>query len=36
MTIVGDRFGNIPVNRLDIKVDDEVDDDSKGAGCVLH
>jgi splicing factor 3B subunit 3 len=31
----GDRFGNIFVNRLDIKVSDQVDDDPTGAG-ILH
>jgi len=31
----GDRFGNIFVNRLDIKVSDRVDDDPTGAG-ILH
>jgi splicing factor 3B subunit 3 len=30
-----DRFGNIFVNRLDIKVSDQVDDDPTGAG-ILH
>ncbi|KAI0066041.1 hypothetical protein BV25DRAFT_1849538 [Artomyces pyxidatus] len=30
-----DRFGNIFVNRLDIKVSDQVDDDPNGAG-ILH
>ncbi len=32
---VGDRFGNIFVNRLDSKVSDQVDDDPTGAG-ILH
>ncbi|KAF8639781.1 hypothetical protein AX17_001041 [Amanita inopinata Kibby_2008] len=32
---VGDRFGNVFVNRLDIKVSDQVDDDPTGAG-ILH
>ncbi|KIL68220.1 hypothetical protein M378DRAFT_158762 [Amanita muscaria Koide BX008] len=32
---VADRFGNIFVNRLDIKVSDQVDDDPTGAG-ILH
>jgi splicing factor 3B subunit 3 len=31
----GDRFGNIFVNRLDIKVSDQVDNDPTGAG-ILH
>ncbi|KAF8490671.1 hypothetical protein F5888DRAFT_1705353 [Russula emetica] len=31
----GNRFGNIFVNRLDIKVSDQVDDDPTGAG-ILH
>jgi splicing factor 3B subunit 3 len=31
----GDRFGNIFVNRLDIKVSDQVDGDPTGAG-ILH
>ncbi|KAI0051028.1 hypothetical protein FA95DRAFT_1513146 [Auriscalpium vulgare] len=30
-----DRFGNVFVNRLDIKVSDQVDDDPTGAG-ILH
>ncbi|KAJ6476021.1 CPSF A subunit region-domain-containing protein [Mycena vitilis] len=32
---VGDRFGNVFVNRLDSKVSDQVDDDPTGAG-ILH
>jgi splicing factor 3B subunit 3 len=32
---VGDRFGNIFVNRLDLKESEQVDDDPTGAG-VLH
>ncbi|PFH52598.1 hypothetical protein AMATHDRAFT_1998 [Amanita thiersii Skay4041] len=31
----GDRFGNVFVNRLDMKVSDQVDDDPTGAG-ILH
>ncbi|KAA1471787.1 hypothetical protein DENSPDRAFT_837869 [Dentipellis sp. KUC8613] len=31
----GDRFGNVFVNRLDLKVSDQVDDDPTGAG-ILH
>ena len=33
--VVGDRFGNVFVNRLDSKVSDQVDDDPTGAG-ILH
>ncbi|RDB18465.1 Pre-mRNA-splicing factor RSE1 [Hypsizygus marmoreus] len=33
--VVGDRFGNVFVNRLDPKVSDQVDDDPTGAG-ILH
>ncbi|KAF5328613.1 hypothetical protein D9619_011578 [Psilocybe cf. subviscida] len=32
---VGDRFGNVFVNRLDAKVSEQVDDDPTGAG-ILH
>ncbi|KAK7473160.1 pre-mRNA-splicing factor rse1 [Stygiomarasmius scandens] len=32
---IGDRFGNILVNRLDPKVSEQVDDDPTGAG-ILH
>jgi len=32
---VGDRFGNVFVNRLDMKVSDQVDEDPTGAG-ILH
>ncbi|KAJ6518066.1 Cleavage/polyadenylation specificity factor, A subunit, partial [Mycena vitilis] len=32
---VGDRFGNVFVNRLDSKVSNQVDDDPTGAG-ILH
>ncbi len=32
---VGDKFGNIFVNRLDLKVSDQVDEDPTGAG-ILH
>src|SRR5882762_8656549 len=31
----GDRFGNIFVNRLDMKVSEQIDDDPTGAG-ILH
>ena len=31
----GDRFGNLFVNRLDLKVSDQVDEDPTGAG-ILH
>ncbi|TFY66687.1 hypothetical protein EVG20_g4405 [Dentipellis fragilis] len=31
----GDRFGNVFINRLDLKVSDQVDDDPTGAG-ILH
>ncbi|EIW82846.1 hypothetical protein CONPUDRAFT_81012 [Coniophora puteana RWD-64-598 SS2] len=32
---VGDRFGNVFINRLDMRVSDQVDDDPTGAG-ILH
>ncbi len=35
MIAVGDKFGNIFVNRLDLKVSDQVDEDPTGAG-ILH